>query len=100
MERVRPGTASSVGAALSELARELCLRVVRRSDPTLALVPGPPVFIDGMARRTRSSRLRAAEVAFGHLRATLTLSGWDAVRVSDWPGRESAPQGQAGRREA
>jgi hypothetical protein len=60
---------------------------VRRADPTLDLVPGRPVFVDGLARRLRATRVRTAEVTFGNLRATLALAGFDALRDSEWPGR-------------
>ena len=89
LNRAREPREPGVRAALSELADELGLRVVRRLDPTLRLTLGRPLFVDGLARRTRAARLRAAEVAFGNIRATLALVGLEALRGSDWPGKDA-----------
>jgi hypothetical protein len=89
-ERVRADFQLGVRAALLDLAHELGRRFVRHTEPALSLVPGRPIFIDGVARHRRPARLRAAEVAFGHVHATLTMTSWDALRETDWPGRDSA----------
>ena len=89
LNRAREPREPGVRAALSELADELGLRVVRQLDPALQLTLGPPLFVDGLARRTRAVRLRAAEVAFGRIHATLALVGLEALRDSDWPGKDT-----------
>jgi hypothetical protein len=86
-EPIQPG----VRAALSELALELALGVSQRVDPALRLAPGAPLFVDGLVRRTRRVRLRAAEVAFGSIDATLALVSLEALRETDWPGRNEPP---------
>jgi hypothetical protein len=78
LQRPQSSNDLSVHVALSELARALVQRFLPRADPSLRLVTGPPVFIDSIARAARL--VRAAEVAFGSIRATLTLAGWDVPR--------------------
>jgi hypothetical protein len=89
-ERARADFQLGVRAALLDLARELGLRFVRHTEPALSLVPGRPIFVDGVSRHRRPARLRAAEVAFGNVHATLTMTSWDALRETDWPGRDVA----------
>lgn len=87
LNRAHEPSQPGVRAALSELALELALGVLRRADPVLRLAIGPALFVDGLARRARPARLRAAEVAFGSISATLALVSLEALRDSDWPGR-------------
>jgi hypothetical protein len=89
LNRAREPGEPGVRAALSVLAQELGLSVVQRVDPELRLSVGPPLFVDGLVRRTRRARLRAAEVAFGSINATLALVSLEALRETDWPGRNS-----------
>jgi hypothetical protein len=91
LNRAHEPTEPGVRAALSELALELALGVLRRVDPALRLALGPPLFVDGLARRTRRARLRAVEVAFGSINATLALVSLEALRDTDWPGRSGSP---------
>jgi hypothetical protein len=75
--------------AISQLARDLARGLARRAAPLAQLVVGAPVFVDGVARRTRGSGVRAAEVVFGITRATLVLIGSEALVQSDWPGADT-----------
>jgi hypothetical protein len=77
---------SAMRMALPDLVRELANGLLARVDPRACLTVGPPVFVDGVARRARNSRVRAAEVLLGVTRATLVLLGSDALVQSDWPG--------------
>jgi len=92
LNRAHEPSEPGVRAALSELALELALGVLRRVDPALRLAIGRPLFVDGLARRTRRARLRAAEVAFGGIDATLALVSLEALRDTDWPGRNESKQ--------
>jgi hypothetical protein len=74
--------------ALSELTHALAARLAYRANPQGRLAVGPAVFVDGIARRTRSVGVRAAEVAFADTRATLVLVGSEALIQSEWPGAE------------
>jgi hypothetical protein len=91
LNRAHEPSEPGVRAALSELALELALGVLRRVDPALRLAVGPSLFVDGVTRRTRRARVRAAEVAFGSIDATLALVSLEALRDTDWPGRNEAP---------
>ena len=70
---------------LSELAQRLACELARRSG---ALPVGDAVFVEGIVRRTRNTCLRAVEVAFGVTRATLVVTGPEALVQSDWPGMD------------
>jgi hypothetical protein len=81
---------SEVGTrtALCELTQRLARALARRASPSAPLAVGEPVFVDGVARRTRSARVRAVEVVFGVTRATLVVVGSEALIQSDWPGMD------------
>jgi hypothetical protein len=70
-------------SALSDLAERLACELARTSG---ALTVGDAVFVDGIVRRTRNACLRAVEVVFGMTRATLVVTGPEALVQSDWPG--------------
>jgi hypothetical protein len=89
LNRARDPGEPGVRPALSAFAHELGLSVVRRVAPDLQLTVGPALFVDGLVRRTRRARLRAADVAFGSINATLALVSLEALRDTDWPGRNS-----------
>jgi hypothetical protein len=91
LNRAHEPSQPGVRAALSELALELALGVLQRVDPALRLALGSPLFVDGLLRRTRRVRLRAAEVAFDSIDATLVLVSLEALRDTDWPGRNELP---------
>ena len=84
------GVRSELGTrtALSELAQRLAWGLARRTNPGAPLAVGAPVFVDGIARRTRSACVRAVEVVFGVTRATLVVIGSEALIQSDWPGMD------------
>jgi hypothetical protein len=75
--------------ALCELTQRLARALARRASPDAPLAVGEPVFVDGVARRTRSARVRAVEVVFGVTRATLVVVGSEALIQSDWPGMDN-----------
>ena len=83
VSRTRSGLATRT--TLSELAQRLACELARRSG---ALPVGDAVFVEGIVRRTRNTCLRAVEVAFGMTRATLVVTGPEALVQSDWPGMD------------
>lgn len=72
-------------SAISALAQRLARGISRASG---ALTVGNAVFVDGIARRTRTDCVRAVEVVFGTTRATLVVTGPEALVQSDWPGMD------------
>jgi hypothetical protein len=84
-------------SALSELTQRLALGLSPRTGTDAPLVVGAPVFIDGVARRTRGACVRAVEVAFGVTRATLVVIGSEALVQSDWPRMDKPARADADR---
>jgi hypothetical protein len=84
------GAHSEVGmrTALCELTQCLARALACCTNPSAPLAVGAPVFVDGIARRTRSACVRAVEVVFGVTRATLVVIGSEALIQSDWPGMD------------
>jgi hypothetical protein len=87
-------------SALSELTQRLAAGLSRRSETGAPLAVGAPVFIDGIARRTRGACVRAVEVAFGVTRATLVVVGSEALVQSDWPRMDKPARAHAEGEEA
>ena len=76
-----------VRAPLSALAHELGLRFLDHVDPDHQLVLRSTIFVDGFSRHLRAGRVQAVEVVLGNIRATLVLTGADALCASEWPGQ-------------
>ncbi len=82
-------TRSDLGTrtALSNLTQRLACGLAWASEGG-ALTVGDAVFVDGIVRRTRTACIRAVEVVFGVTRATLVVTGPEALIQSDWPGMD------------
>jgi hypothetical protein len=86
--------------ALCELTQRLAGVLAHRASPDAPFAVGEPVFVDGIARRTRNTRVRAVEVVFGVTRATLVVVGSEALIQSDWPGMDKRMRARAERERA
>ncbi len=89
-------TRSDLGTrtALSHLAQRLAFGLARMSGDG-ALTVGDAVFVDGIIRRTRNACIRAVEVVFGVTRATLVVTGAEALIQSEWPGMDRRQRSRA-----
>jgi hypothetical protein len=85
LARVHEPEERGVKAPLSALARELCRRFLDHVDPDHRLVLRSTIFVDGFSRHLHAGRVQAVEVVLGSIRATLVLTGADALRASEWP---------------
>lgn len=85
LARVREPEERGVKAPLSALARELGLRFLDHVDPDHLMVLRSTIFVDGFSRHMHAGRVQAVEVVLGSIRATLVLTGADALRASEWP---------------
>jgi hypothetical protein len=95
-------TRSDLGTrtALCELTQRLARALAHRASPSAPFSVGEPVFVDGIARRTRSACVRAVEVVFGVTRATLVVVGSEALIQSDWPGMDKRARSRPERERA
>lgn len=89
LARVHEPEERGVRGPLSALARELGLRFLDHVDPDHRLVLRSTIFVDGFSRHMRAARVQAVEVVLGSIRATLVLTGADALRASEWPGQSA-----------
>jgi hypothetical protein len=85
--------------ALSNLTQRLA-RGLAMTSGCGALTVGEAVFVDGIIRRTRNACIRAVEVVFGVTRATLVVTGPEALIQSDWPGMDRGKRSRTERERA